>query len=243
MQNNSQKGFTLLELSFVVIIISIIIAAVASGSSLIKQTQLKSIITESNDFLNAVNLFQQKYGSLPGDFPTAGNVWGTSCDSNPTNCNGDGDGFIKYTSSTNQNEGLRAWQHLSLAGMIKGYYTGVSTVAKECNIGINSPTSNYTPAAWGFWKNNTYTPPSESTEGQFLQVGRFQSGNPCIAAIFTPLDAYSIDDKIDDGYPRNGMVLGYSNASNCYTTVSLTSTYNFNLQTNACILKFVFNIY
>ncbi|AIF81605.1 prepilin-type N-terminal cleavage/methylation domain-containing protein [endosymbiont of Acanthamoeba sp. UWC8] len=233
MPNKLQKGYTMLELTFVIVIISLLISAVYNGYSLIQTAKLRSIITESKDFINAVNLFEQTYGSLPGDFPTASNVWGANCDSTPSNCNGDGDGITRFTaSSTNQNEALRAWQHLALAGMIKGKYNGVSTVAVFNLDQYNSPVSNYNNSAfWSFYYNYPYNPPDY--EGQFIQLVNFYGQN-----IITPNNAYTIDAKIDDGLPRNGLV--WAEGSLCTNDGTTPSTYNLGELNPYCWIKFVF---
>ena len=240
MNNHSIKGFTLLELSAVILIIGIIIGSISYGASLIDQARLRSIITEANEYMEAINLFEQKYGNLPGDIPTASDLWGTTCDATPSNCNGDGDGIISYSyGTTNQNEALRAWQNLSLAGMIKGSYSGVSSVAGETNIGINAPMSQYNKGGWSFWAYTPYNPPSN--EGQYLEIGLFRASNAADNNILTTMDAYSIDSKIDDGYPRNGLVWGYSiSGATCYSGSTVTTPYLVNSTGNLCILKFTF---
>ncbi|AIF81603.1 N-methylation domain-containing protein [endosymbiont of Acanthamoeba sp. UWC8] len=131
MKNHKQEAFSLIELAAVVMVIAFLISGISVAYSMIKQASLRSIITEANTFTEAINLFEQKYKSLPGDFPYASVQWGTACDSTPSNCNGDGDGMISYSSSLLKNESMRAWQHLSLAGMISGSYTGIATVAGQ----------------------------------------------------------------------------------------------------------------
>ena len=78
-------GFTLVELSIVIIIIGFLIAGIAAGKSLIRQTKLNSIITESQMYILAINTFKDRYSYYPGDLPNAEAYW-------PTTNSGGGDG-------------------------------------------------------------------------------------------------------------------------------------------------------
>lgn len=210
------------------------------GISLLNQSKLQSIITEVNTFKLAINTFHQKYGCLPGDFPAASSVWNTTCDPTPSNCNGNGDGIINYTASLIQNEGMRAWQHMNLAGILPGNYTGIATVGKQTDIGINGPSSKYTPGGYMIYPVIPYAPPS--SEGQYLQLATFDAGSYLDNPLLNPFDAYSIDIKIDNGYLRNEMVWGYQHGSNygCYASNSTTIPYNNSSSTIGCAMKFTF---
>ena len=81
--NQSQRGFTLVELAIVLVIIGLIIAAVLKGQELIVSARLKSTITAIDAIRSASNTFRDKYNPLPGDSanpqaraaPPAGAAW------------------------------------------------------------------------------------------------------------------------------------------------------------------------
>ncbi|AIF81602.1 prepilin-type N-terminal cleavage/methylation domain-containing protein [endosymbiont of Acanthamoeba sp. UWC8] len=242
MQKYKKTGFSLIELAVVILIIAFLISSISIAYSMIKQTSLRSIITEANTFTEAINLFEQKYKSLPGDFPYASVQWGAACDSTPSNCNGNGNGVIEYSYTTRtQNEGLRAWQHLSLAGMIIGNYTGVTDMEGGTYIGVNAPISQYNKKGWSILSDVPYDPPN--SPGQYLNIGGPRLGFPPDDSILPTIDAYSIDNKIDDGYPRNGLVWGasiYGFPGGCYFPNTLTAPYTTDAANGMCILQFIF---
>ncbi|MDA0782810.1 MAG: prepilin-type N-terminal cleavage/methylation domain-containing protein [Rickettsiales bacterium] len=89
----SEKGFTLIELSIVIVIIGLIVAGVVGGQALVNQSKLRTIITELNQFKFQINTFYLEYNALPGDMPNAHSYW-PNCNSGATavQCNGDGNG-------------------------------------------------------------------------------------------------------------------------------------------------------
>src|SRR5579872_1884494 len=108
-------GFTLIELSIVLVIIGFIVGGVLVGRDLIRSSELQSIITDKDRYKTAVYTFRSKFNELPGDMSDATTYWGvaggnasdnytTSCDGNgdsqhTATCNGDGNGQI-CTSTT-----------------------------------------------------------------------------------------------------------------------------------------------
>lgn len=147
-----QRGFTLIELSIVLVIIGLIIGGVLVGQSLLKAAELRKITTQFNSYITAAQTFRLKYGGLPGDLPNATQFWGTDPTGCPygadgsvmqtTTCNGNGDGQIGSADSTacavNQynfgatnfhyicfwRENFTFWQQLANAGLIDGQYSG-----------------------------------------------------------------------------------------------------------------------
>jgi prepilin-type N-terminal cleavage/methylation domain-containing protein len=66
-----QSGFTLLELSIVLVIIGLIVGGVMVGQTLIRQAGMQSILKEKAQYFTAVQTFKMKYSGLPGDFVRA----------------------------------------------------------------------------------------------------------------------------------------------------------------------------
>lgn len=74
-----QKGFTLVEMSIVVVLIGILLAGVLSTRSLIGSAHAKDVIAIVEDLRAATAMFKKRYGYLPGDLPyTAGEILGVT---------------------------------------------------------------------------------------------------------------------------------------------------------------------
>src|ERR1700679_178462 len=67
----SEQGFTLIELSIVLVIIGLIVGGVLVGQDLIRAAGVRATISQVEKFNTAVNTFRGKYGYLPGDIPQA----------------------------------------------------------------------------------------------------------------------------------------------------------------------------
>lgn len=99
-----QTGLTLLEITIVLVIISIVVGVVLKGTSLIQNSRTKSLITMKGDVQTAFNAFVDRYRALPGDYSMASG--GFTCGATPC-FNGNGNGRIESA------ESVAVWQHLS----------------------------------------------------------------------------------------------------------------------------------
>ena len=134
-----RAGFTLLELSIVLVIIGLLIGGVFVGQSLIHNAQLNGVITEYNRWQTAVKSFQQQYQTLPGDMTNATALWGVAAGTNGTDatcgnatesttatCNGNGDGYLQWPAqgggSGNVYESILFWKHLANASALTRSY-------------------------------------------------------------------------------------------------------------------------
>lgn len=228
-QRNYTSGLTLLELAIVLVIIGLVVASATAGRHLIKQAELKNIIQDFENYNASIHTFREKYYSWPGDIPNATEFWDTATCPTPQ-CNGNGDDHILGgTGGPNQNEGYRAWQHLVLAGMVHGNFDGLGrSGGNEAIIGENVPAS---PRTEGGYFLHYWGIPDKANA---LTLGAFQAGTYNAGAILTPDDAHAIDEKMDDGLPREGKLwaMGNGGAGNCYTAAA----YNLSDDTIQCAL-------
>ncbi len=63
----AKAGFTLIEMSIVLVIIGLIVGGVLVGQDLIRASYIRATITQVEQFNTGVNTFYGKYGALPGD--------------------------------------------------------------------------------------------------------------------------------------------------------------------------------
>lgn len=244
-----RHGFSLVELSIVLVILGLLTGGILGGQSLIKAAELRAVTTELNSFQIAVNSFEQKYAALPGDMPNAHRFWGLlpgateggTCpdtgSSDTRTCNGNGDGKVLFV----QGEPRHVWKHLANAGLITGNYTGEALTEQQP--GVTGPASKYNNAiwAWGasYWMYNLGWD-EENPLVLGAGGGGYMNGSVDYA-ILTSEDAWNLDVKMDDGMPEQGNVRAFSatSATDCYFMYT-TKEYNFAVSGNTCALAFFF---
>lgn len=238
------SGFTLLELSVVIVIIGLIVGGVVAGQTMLRASRVSSIMTDAQKYISATQSFRQKYGSLPGDMANATDYWGGAAGSAPyttgcyatgsatsvATCNGNGDGQINY-SGTYANESLRVWQHLANAGLIQGNYTGITGIIHTP--GTNSPGSNITGGGFGLMWAGILSSDTYSFDGNYghrlLFGGASSTYSLPVAAMLAGDEAKSLDAKYDDGSPALGSIRTWKRGqygSTCATSTAVTATYD-----------------
>jgi len=213
------NGFTLIELSIVLVIIGLIIGGVLVGRDLISAAKVRSQISQIEKYNTAAHTFQLKYNNyLPGDIP---DPLATSLGLTPRGTDvgeGDGNGIIQGPWGAGHGDGVNIecgetalfWDDLSAAKLIGGSFTGAS--ATVC------PGPTLAPAEYG-----TYYPQAAIGQGNYVYATSLSNGNnyfgiepitgfgwgglPNAAAGLTVAQAFAIDSKIDDGQPMTGRVL------------------------------------
>ena len=62
----NNKGFSLIELSIVLIIMGLLVAGVTGGASLIKSAQMRSVVNEFTNYRTAYNTYFAQFNKVPG---------------------------------------------------------------------------------------------------------------------------------------------------------------------------------
>jgi prepilin-type N-terminal cleavage/methylation domain-containing protein len=240
-------GFTLVEIAIVMVIIGLLVGAVVVGRTMVRQSEVQSIVVNAQEYIAAVDLFKKQYRQLPGDFAGATSLWGaadsnqTTCSYTPAarddptlTCDGDGNGQILGTVALSYQEMYRAWQHLANAGFIKGFYDGVNNASQATDdqssiIGLNVPGSRISGAGWTIRWNGTTSGDSSTYAAAYGNVLMFGVRHGVTSGpVLQPDEAYLIDRKTDDGMPGLGNVMTWKSALNpgCTTTdVETTANY------------------
>ena len=193
---------------------------------------IKAATAEFQRYSSAVEAFRGKYMSLPGDMSNATAFWGddtTLCDDgnatnngSPGTCNGDGDRTIEAPGAASATgETFQFFKQLALAGMIEGGYSGAagSGWATQAVRNTNVPSSKVRNAGWGIQYLGVYA--GDGTlfaldYGNAFVLGGFPTASGFLSTpVLQPIEAWSIDDKLDDGRPGYGHVIASDWAGTC----------------------------
>ncbi len=267
-------GFTLIELSIVLVVIGLIVGGIFVGTDMIKAAELRGTMQQVEKYNSAVNTFRTKFNAIPGDILQAyASAFGLFTLTAGSSGEGDGNGLIEGGASAStapSGETLVFWRHLSDANLVDGALGTNGNGAITALTGLLTTTSN---------SISTSLPPSKIRPQQYFIVyadsgfnyfqlypvtqisnaGVYTSGQIGI----TPVQAYNIDVKIDDGTPNGGSVLARqtspvnmpaswassSTASKCLSNganaTDIAATYNRIPATGgsdtSCSLRFRFN--
>lgn len=221
-KRGSQAGFTLVELSIVLVIIGLIIGGVLVGQELIKGAEIRAVVGQYERFNAGVNAFRGKYNAIPGDLlPARATTFGLDTAATQLaggNGLGDGDGILEGSGGTvgaatvNAGEANKFWYHLSQAQLVEGNFEGGQTAATSIDI-------DYPRSRLGGGGGFAALSGTAATRG--LGVNFFQLGNPNTSAagviatanIVTPREAFQIDTKADDGKPTSGIIIARGGAT------------------------------
>ncbi|GAB6183058.1 prepilin-type N-terminal cleavage/methylation domain-containing protein [Thermodesulfovibrio hydrogeniphilus] len=179
----SQKGFTLVELAIVLVIIGIILGAVLKGQELIYNAKVKRVQSQIKEVAAAFYTYYDKYGYYPGDDPNALSRWAGAP-------NGNGNGLVDggYCDGTGD-ESCYLWRHLRYAGIISG-----------------DPTAT-TPAV--LLPKHAFGGPIDMFTGTYTVGGVTQSGLWVTLRNLEATAAEAIDRAIDDGMCTTGSMARY----------------------------------
>lgn len=244
MKHRPASGFTLIELSIVLVIIGLIVGSILTGQDLIKAASLRAQLAQIEKYNTAVHTFQGKYGGLPGDlalnlatqfaFQTGGCGGGAGAR--------DGNGYIEgyFGGYPNNNDEFLGetgmfWEDLSAAVLVDGSFPNGGGAARNCT--QDSTVITLSPGAYAV---SDFIPGARVGNGNYVYVytalGAIQASYPVntnnwfgVSQVtgtatngwsmqsnpgISVLDAYNMDKKMDDGLPTKGNVVAYYNSFN-----------------------------
>ncbi|MFA7275801.1 MAG: prepilin-type N-terminal cleavage/methylation domain-containing protein [Pseudobdellovibrionaceae bacterium] len=248
----TEKGFTLVELAIVMIIIGLLIGGILKGQELINNARVSSTASQIKAIESGISGFRDKYAGYPGDLTLAStkipNCTAGFCGT-AIAVGTPGNGVIENTGAV-QNPGLavggntveaaQAFVQLAAAGFVGGVNPSATAVAVA---GTNP--SLPIGGAWVMGSSAGTATGMILTTG--LPNGVYVALSPLLTAAvptadasgtINPSAAANIDRKVDDGQPNTGIVratgTGGNTTSNCASTNTAAGVYNEALGTTPC---------
>jgi prepilin-type N-terminal cleavage/methylation domain-containing protein len=237
-------GFTLIELSIVLVIIGLVVGGITVGRDLIKAAEIRKEVADLTSYDAAVNTFRTKYNGIPGDFNQTGVIPGLA-----DNHIGDGDGFVTMNDLW---IGSSPWEQLSKAGLIQGYYGNDQSylVNDSCLANVSCPPTPFNATSVHFmmgmsamWGGYLYSSPLAGSNAN-ISITIFNGTGVAhsLTGNLTVDQAYALDVKLDDGVAHSGRLMtenAQGAGSGCVDGASAddpldftTFSYDYNLTTD-----------
>jgi prepilin-type N-terminal cleavage/methylation domain-containing protein len=200
---NLQKGFTLVEIAIVLVIIGLLLGGILKGQEMIIQAKIKNAITDYSGVSAAYFGYQDRYRATPGDDPQATRWTGAT--------NGDGNRVLTgvYSSTTNTDETRMWWDHLRRSGFVSGS-------------GFEQPSNAFNGILGVQTGDGTATTGATPTAAAATLTGGVTGFTALIMCSTNLPDkvAIALDVQMDDGLLTSGFVRGVSGSGNVAVNAS-----------------------
>jgi prepilin-type N-terminal cleavage/methylation domain-containing protein len=184
-----QRGFTLVEIAIVLVIIGLLLGGVLKGQELVNSAKVKNLANDFRSISSFVYAYQDRFRALPGDDRAANTHLNGATTATTPNTANVGNARINgnWNSTTTTDESFLFWQHVRLAGLA----TGTPDTASP-----DYPPRNAEGGRIGVTGDPILTSPATPYPASFYICSRGIQGRY----------ARQIDTTIDDGNTATGSV-------------------------------------
>ena len=194
MNINKQKGFTLVEIAIVLVIIGLLLGGILKGQELINSARVRNLADQNSGIQAAYYGFIDRYRQVPGDFiaANASQAMGVTINLPVVGSTTDGNGQLDNTLE----EAAAVWEQLAKSQFLGGGFTPATAV----------------PASEGAYTASQVGPLNAFNGALILTRNAGYTG---VASIRLNLHmgrnvpvsiARELDVKVDDGLPNTGVL-------------------------------------
>lgn len=223
--NTTYSGFSLIELSMVLVVIGLLVTGVVKGYALMSASRIVTLTNELTRYSFAAEQFNAKYGNLPGIIDNPQKLFGSQAKYKIDEDKTDPYAINESGEVTNA-ESINFFNHLALSKLINGDETlYVGTDNDLSNRNEITKKSKYYPTLKSI-KNAFIYVRGDSIDGNYNKINRLTISHYTNSKFGINADMLQgLDSKVDDGLPLSGLI-------SIVPTVLLNDDTNTNNNTN-----------
>jgi predicted Fe-S protein YdhL (DUF1289 family) len=216
-KQSAASGFTLLEITLVLIILAAVVGGITAGKNLLRVSLMDKAAAQIEQIQSGVKLFSNKYQCMPGDCADPVAITGYTY-------SGNGNNFLENTWLSNENKAF--WIHLSASGMFQ------DALVAHTGSGMSSMNAPLFRVNQGAFLNAF----GDIKYGQNV----IMIASPDSTGGVSVSEAIYLDEKLDDGIAASGSIQS-TGSTNIYAAAPVfplaTSNYS---GTSSCVSSGVY---
>jgi prepilin-type N-terminal cleavage/methylation domain-containing protein len=248
----TQRGFTLIEMSIVLVIIGLIIGGILKGQELIESSRQKNTISQIDRVKAGITTFIDRFKSYPGDYGRATTNLAAQLGNGNENgnvgaINADVAGLV-VGANLLANENTQFFTHLIAADLLGGGTlvatggTAIACFSGNCATPSPHPASAYPQTGLSInygTHQGTAANTGSSRQTHWIILSRWAAAGAFPAtsggAALSPERSFQLDSKYDDGIAWEGSIRTITTVAACGGTAT---TYTATTTTVDCNLVF-----